>query len=100
MLREGSSPVCPGCPGIVRAVEDGGGVVFGRRAGEEGAVFVEAGFVVFVGVGEVEVPVVVTVVEFDSDGVVGVLIDGPDETDQVDAEVFAVAAPGGAPRLE
>lgn len=71
-----------------------------RGAGEEGAVFVEAGFVVFVGVGEVEVPVVVAVVEFDGDGVVGVLVDGPDEADQVDAEVFAVATPGGAARLE
>ena len=66
-----------------------------RWAGEEGAVFVEACFVVEEWIREVEVTEFFTIIEFDSYGMMGVLVDCPDESEEVEAEIASVASPGG-----
>jgi len=48
----------------------------------------------------VEVSVEISVVELDSYGVVCFLLDGPYEADEVEGEILAAAAPGGAAGLE
>jgi len=69
-------------------------------AREQCALVVQTGFVVLVGIGEVEVTVLISVVELDRDGVVGLLVHGPDEASQVETEVASVTLPGSAARLE
>ena len=80
---EAGAPVCSRSPGLVRAVEYHGWILGTWGTGEESAIFVEAGFVVLVCVGEVEVAVEFSVVELYGHGVMGVLIHCPDEADEV-----------------
>lgn len=97
---EGSAPVGAGGPGFVGAVVEHGWVGAAGWAGEEGAVRGEAGFVVEGSVGEVEVAEGFAVVKFDGYRVVCVLVDGPDEANEVEAEVAPFAAPWCAAGLE
>lgn len=62
-----------------------------------GAVLVQASLVVAEVVSRVEVSTLVAVIELYSDGVMLVLVNRPDEADQVEADIFAVASPRCCP---
>lgn len=100
-VRQRDAPVVAARrPRLVRPVVHECRMVLGRGTREQRPLVVEARLVVEEGVGEVEVAVGLAVVELDRHRVVRVLVDGPHEARQVEAQVPPVAAPRRAARLE
>jgi hypothetical protein len=88
------------CPALVRSIEQSGRQVILGRVREERTLLIEACLVIEESVCEMKVPLKLVVVKLYRDGVVRVLVDSPNDANEVEAEILSVPTPRRRTGLE